>query len=76
MRFEETYKNWHQKRLTQAEASQLLGICERTFRRQVARYEADGLEGLIDKRLDQASHRFVLRIWKGLQKNKSVTFFI
>ncbi len=57
MRFEETYKNWQQKRLTQAEASQLLGICERTFRRQVVRYESDGLESLIDKRLDQASHR-------------------
>jgi hypothetical protein len=32
-------------------------MCERSFRRYVARYEADGLEGLIDRRLEQVSHR-------------------
>jgi len=35
----------------------LLGVCERTFRRYVDRYEEAGLEGLIDKRLEQISHR-------------------
>jgi len=35
----------------------LLGVCERTFHRQIARYESDGLEGLLDKRISQASHR-------------------
>jgi transposase len=43
--------------LTQAEAAQLLGMCERSFRRYLARYEAEGLEGLIDRRLEQVSKR-------------------
>ncbi|WP_066577265.1 ISNCY family transposase [Burkholderia sp. ABCPW 14] len=57
MRFEEVYTDWQEKRLTQAEAARLLGVCERTFRRQMGRYEADGLDGLIDKRIEQISHR-------------------
>jgi hypothetical protein len=32
-------------------------VCERTFRRYIDRYEEDGLQGLIDKRLSQLSHR-------------------
>ena len=35
----------------------ILGMCERSFRRYVSRYEADGLEGLVDQRLEQASNR-------------------
>lgn len=50
MRFEEAYEGWNKGRLTQAEAAQILGMCERSFRRYLARYEADGLEGLIDRR--------------------------
>ena len=46
MRFEEAYEGWNAGRLTQAEAAQLLGMCERSFRRYLARYEAEGLEGL------------------------------
>ena len=38
-------------RRTQAEAAQVLGMCERSFRRYLGRYEAEGLEGLIDQRL-------------------------
>jgi hypothetical protein len=57
MRFEEAYGGWNEGRLSQAEAGRLLGMCERSFRRYVARYEADGLEGLIDRRLEQVSHR-------------------
>ena len=44
-------------RLTQEEATRLLGVCERTFRRYIDRYEDEGLQGLIDKRLNQVSHR-------------------
>ncbi len=33
----------------------LLGVCERCFRRHLVRYEADGLAGLVDRRLEQAS---------------------
>lgn len=57
MRFEEAYGGWDTGRLTQAQAASLLGVCERTFRRYLARYEASGLEGLIDRRLEQVSHR-------------------
>jgi transposase len=57
MRFEEVYEGWNGGRLTQAEAAQILGMCERSFRRYLARYEADGLEGLIDRRLEQVSNR-------------------
>ena len=34
-----------------------LGVCERTFRRYVDRYEDEGLDGLVDKRLGQVSAR-------------------
>ncbi len=46
MRFEEAYAGWNAERLTQDEAARLLGVCERSFRRYVVRFEADGLEGL------------------------------
>jgi hypothetical protein len=57
MRFEESYLGWQQGRLTQAEAGQLLGVSERTFRRQIARFEADGMQGLMDRRMAQVSSR-------------------
>ena len=57
MRFEEAYGAWETGRLTQAEAARLLGVCDRTFRRYLMRYEADGLEALVDRRLEQVSHR-------------------
>ncbi|MDZ4209402.1 ISNCY family transposase, partial [Rhodoferax sp.] len=57
MRFQEAYDGWSEGRLTQAEAALLLGQCERSFRRHIERYEADGLEGLLDRRLSQISKR-------------------
>ena len=57
MRFQEAYDGWQEGRLTQAEAAVLLGQCERSFRRHIERFEADGLEGLLDKRLSQISKR-------------------
>jgi transposase len=57
MRFEEAYGGWQARRLTQEEAARLLGVCERTFRRYLDRYEEAGLEGLLDKRLEQVSRR-------------------
>jgi len=55
MRFEEAFGG-QAGRLRQEEA-RLLGVCERTFRRYVDRYEDEGLQGLIDKRLEQVLHR-------------------
>ena len=57
MRFEEAYEGWTESRLTQEEAAQLLGVCSRTVRRYINRYEEGGLDGLLDKRLAQASRR-------------------
>ena len=57
MRFEEAYGGWQERRLTQEEAARLLGVCERTFRRYVDRYEEEGMDGLVDKRLGRVSAR-------------------
>ena len=57
MRFEEALSGWRAGRLPQEEAARLLGVCERSFRRYLNRYEEAGLDGLIDKRQEQVSHR-------------------
>jgi hypothetical protein len=59
MRFEEVYLHWQARRLSQAEAAEILGVCERSFRRYIASYEdGDGdLNCLYDKRLTQPSRR-------------------
>lgn len=57
MRFEEAFEGWQQGRLRQEEAARLLGVCERTFRRYIDRFEEAGLEGLLDRRLEQVSAR-------------------
>jgi transposase len=57
MRFEEVYIGWTESRLSQEEAARVLGVCDRTFRRYVNRYDDMGIEGLSDKRLTQASFR-------------------
>lgn len=57
MRFEEAYSAWRGRSLTQEEAANILGVSDRTFRRYVDRYDESGLDGLIDKRLNQVSHR-------------------
>jgi len=59
MRFEDIYGRWRERRLSQAEAAEILGMSERTFRRWRDRYDADGLEGLLDRRLGKASARRV-----------------
>ena len=57
MRFAEAYEKWKERLFTQEEAAMLLGVSERTFRRYMHRYEEHGLEGLVDHRLGQVSHR-------------------
>ena len=57
LRFEDALYAWTERRLTQEEAAQLLGVCERTFRHYVDRHEEAGLDGLLDKRLSQVSAR-------------------
>jgi transposase len=57
MHFEEILNLWTESRLTQEEAARMLGVCDRTFRRYVDRYHENGLDGLLDKRLNQVSAR-------------------
>jgi transposase len=57
MRFEEAYGKWTERTISQEEAAQILGISSRTFRRYTGRYDEDGVEGLLDRRLTQASCR-------------------
>ena len=57
MRFEEVCGIWKESKITQESAARMLGVCERTFRRYLDRYAEEGLEGLKDKRLTQASSR-------------------
>jgi len=83
MRFQEAFDGWNEGRLTQAEAALLLGQCERNFRRHIERFEADGLEGLLDKRLSQISKRrasgaevdHVVQLYKGSFAGWNVTHF-
>ena len=57
MKFEEVYGQAAARLLSQAEAAEILGVSERTFRRWRDRYEADGAEGLYDRRLGRVSAR-------------------
>lgn len=58
MRFEEAYGRWKKRRLTQAEAADVLGVSERTFRRYIARYEEEeDIRALLDRRISQPSGR-------------------
>ncbi len=57
MKFEEVYGRSFRGELSQLEAAEVLGTSERTFRRWRDRYEAEGAEGLYDRRLGRASAR-------------------
>ena len=57
MKFEEVYARTTARLLSQAEAAEVLGMSERTFRRWRDRFEAEGAEGLYDQRLGRASAR-------------------
>jgi transposase len=58
MRFEDVYDRFTRGRLSAMDAAELLGCSERTFRRLRGRYEAEGADGLLDRRLGKASpHR-------------------
>ena len=55
--FERVYGRWRRRRLVQRQAARLLEMSERTFRRWVARYEAEGPAGLRDRRLGCSARR-------------------
>jgi transposase len=51
MRFENVLGRWERSELSQAEAAELLGVGERTFRRWRDRHRDAGVSGLRDRRL-------------------------
>ena len=57
MKFEDVYGRCYRGDLSQVEASEILGVSERTFRRWRGRWEAEGADGLYDRRLGRASAR-------------------
>ena len=57
MRFEELYGRQQAGRLSQEEMAEVLNIDVRTARRWMRRFEEEGLDGLIDKRIGQVSAR-------------------
>jgi len=57
MKFEEVYGRTRAGTLSQEEAAEILGISERTFRRWRGRFEAEGADGLYDRRLGKVSAR-------------------
>ena len=58
-RFVELLRRWDRAELNQAEAAEILGVSERTFRRWLCRYEEEGEAGLLDRRLGKASGKRV-----------------
>ena len=76
MRFKEVYEKWHSGSLTQEAAAEVLGISDRTFRRYLVAYDDQGLEGLIDHRLEEISHkRAPLDEVMRLQENYKTRYF-
>ncbi|MGO1078124.1 ISNCY family transposase [Inquilinus sp. CA228] len=58
MKFEEIHDRFRAGRLSGEEASEWLGVSERTFRRWRERYDEAGADGLLDRRLGKVSpHR-------------------
>jgi len=58
-KFRDVLSRWERKSLSALEAAEILGCSERQFRRYRVRYEEEGLDGLIDKRLGKASAKRV-----------------
>ncbi len=83
MKFESTYEDWVEGRLTQSEAAAILGQCERTFRRNIDRFKSDGLSGLMDLRISKVSMKkagkkeidYAVNLYKDTFKGWNVAHF-
>src|SRR6202049_394406 len=58
-KFRDVLSRWERGELSMMEAGELLGMSERQFRRYRERYEDEGLEGLVDRRLGKPSPKQV-----------------
>jgi len=59
IKFSSILSRYEAAEFSQAEAAELLGIGERTFRRWRQRFEDEGEAGLLDRRLGKASGKRV-----------------
>src|SRR5881227_661388 len=80
MRFSSLLDRTEAKELTQAAASELLGINVRTFQRWADRFEAEGDDGLVDLRMGRRSPRRApeeeLERMLGLYRDKYADFTV
>jgi hypothetical protein len=82
-KFRDVLSRWEAGELSMLEAGELLGMSERQFRRYRDRYEEDGLEGLVDRRLGKPSPRRVpasearlmLELYGGVYRGWNVKHF-
>jgi Helix-turn-helix domain len=58
-KFEDVFGRFRRKQLLASEAGEILGMSERQFLRYRRRYEEDGEDGLVDRRLGKASAKRV-----------------
>jgi transposase len=61
LKLKDVLSGWDDGRLSQLEAAEILGMSERTFRRWSRRFEEEGEEGLVDRRIGRRSGRAVPR---------------
>jgi transposase len=59
LKLREVLSRWEGAGVSQVEAAELLGMSERTFRRWTRRFEEEGEDGLMDRRLGRRSGRAV-----------------
>ena len=59
LKLRDVLSHWQEGSLSQLEAAEVLGMSERTFRRYVQRFETDGEDGLLDRRLGRRPGRAV-----------------
>jgi len=58
-KIEDVLGQYLRRELSGLEAGELLGVSERQFRRYRRRFDEEGLDGLVDRRLGKASARRV-----------------
>lgn len=83
-KFRDVLSRWEAGRLSMAEAGEVLGMSERQFRRYRDRYEEEGLEGLVDRRLGKPSPKRVpaaerarmLALYRGSYRGWNVKHFV
>ena len=82
-KFRDVLGRWESGWLSMMEAGELLGMSERQFRRYRERYEEEGLEGLLDRRLGKpspkrvpsADARLMLELYGGAYRGWNVRHF-